>query len=136
MPAMSLLQKLKLKPNQRAAFINAPDGFVASLGSLPNGVTVDDALDGQYDWIQIFIRTETELTDAVPRLIAAMKPVSALWVSFPKGTSKIQTDLSRDKGWASLNAAGLITNNLISLDDTWSAFSHRPPKSGEFNKRP
>jgi hypothetical protein len=63
--------------------------------------------------------------------VRALKPESLLWVSFPKGTSKIQTDLTRDKGWEALHAADLKWVNLISVDDTWSAFGMRPYKPGE-----
>jgi hypothetical protein len=60
---------------------------------------------------------------------AALKPVSLLWISFPKGSSKIQTDLTRDKGWDSVRDLKWVT--LVSVDETWSAFSLRPYKPGE-----
>jgi len=56
---------------------------------------------------------------------------SMLWISFPKGTSKIQTDLTRDKGWESLKALDLKWITLISVNETWSAFALRPYKEGE-----
>ena len=48
------------------------------------------------------------------------------WIYYPKGTSKIQTDLTRDKGWeALLKHNHLQWINLISFNDTWSAFGMR-----------
>lgn len=64
-----------------------------------------------------------------------MKPESLLWISFPKGSSKIQTDLTRDKGWEALREVDLKWINLISVDDTWSAFSLRPYRPGEARQR-
>ena len=50
-----------------------------------------------------------------------------VWIYYPKGSSKIQTDLTRDKGWDCLKAEEdkLTWLNLISLNETWSAFGFR-----------
>jgi hypothetical protein len=61
----------------------------------------------------------------------ALKPESMLWITFPKGTSKIQTDLTRDKGWDEVQKLDLKWINLVSINETWSAFSLRPYKEGE-----
>ena len=49
----------------------------------------------------------------------------------PKGSSKIQTDLTRDKGWDVLQGLNLKWLTLVSVDDTWSAFALRPYRAGE-----
>ena len=129
MPESALVKKLKLKPGQRAAIINPPEGYLAELSPLPPEVEMSEQLEGQFDWIQIFVRSKAELDELAPQVIEALKPDSLLWLSFPKGSSKIQTDLTRDKGWDAVQ--GLKWTNLISVNDTWSAFSVRPYKAGE-----
>jgi hypothetical protein len=48
------------------------------------------------------------------------------WIYYPKGTSKLQTDLTRDKGWdALLRHEEFQWISLISFDDTWSTFAFR-----------
>jgi hypothetical protein len=131
MAATSLAGKLKLKPHQRAAVVNAPTGYLDELGPLPDGVEVASALRGKYDWVQAFVRNKAEMEKLLPKLVAALKPESLLWLSFPKGASKIQTDLTRDKGWEALATADLKWINLVSVNDTWSAFALRPYKPGE-----
>lgn len=126
MPA-ALSAKMKLKPGARAAVLNAPDGYPEQLA--PEGITLEQSLSGQYDWIQIFVRSQAELEALMPKVKAALKPVSLLWISFPKGTSKIQSDLTRDKGWDAVRDLKWVT--LVSVDETWSAFSLRPYKPGE-----
>jgi hypothetical protein len=64
-------------------------------------------------------------------LARKLKPESLLWVSFPKASSGIQTDLSRDKGWETLEGTGLKWISLVSVDPTWSAFALRPYRPGE-----
>ena len=127
----ALAKKLKLKPGQRAGLIGAPEGYLQALGPLPEGVQVADKLSGKFDWLQVFVKTQAEIDKLAPRAARALKPESILWISFPKGTSKIQTDLTRDKGWDFLKQLGLKWLVLVSVDDTWSAFGLRPYREGE-----
>jgi len=131
MPENPLLKKMKLKPGQHAAIVNAPDGYLEALQPLPENVELAGDLAGTFDWVQLFVKTQAELEQALPQVRDALKPASTLWITFPKGTSKIQTDLTRDQGWDSLRSLDLKWINLISVDDTWSAFALRPYKSGE-----
>ncbi len=131
MVATSLANKLKLKPGQRAAVINAPQGYPETLDPLPVGVQVSEQLDGEFDWVQIFVKDKAELEGLAPRAARALKPESLLWIAFPKGSSKIQTDLTRDKGWEVIQQIDLKWINLVSIDETWSAFALRPYKAGE-----
>jgi hypothetical protein len=126
-----LAKKLKLKPGQRAAIVNAPDCYLKELNPLPEDVQMADKLSGKFDWVQAFVRNKAELEKLMPRLVRALKPESLLWISYPKGTSKIQTDLTRDKGWDSIREVDLKWITLISVNATWSAFALRPYKPGE-----
>src|SRR5215216_3226190 len=91
-----LAKKMKLKSNLKAAVINAPENYV---DALKHDTALSPTLDGKFDWIQIFVRTRAELDSLAPKAAKALRPQAMLWISFPKGTSKIQTDLMRDKGW-------------------------------------
>jgi hypothetical protein len=129
--ATSLTGKMKLTPNSRAAVINAPQGYLDELSPLPEAVDISTQLDGAFDWVQIFVKNKAELDQLLPEAARALKPESLLWISFPKGTSKIQTDLTRDKGWDIFQEIDLKWVNLISVNPTWSAFGLRPYKPGE-----
>jgi hypothetical protein len=122
---------MKLKPGQRAAILYAPEGYAVELNPLPDGVEVSTEMSGQFDWVQVFVKSKTELDAILPKVIGLLRPESLLWISFPKGSSKIQTDLTRDKGWDALQDADLKWINLISVNETWSAFGLRPYKPGE-----
>jgi hypothetical protein len=128
MAESALAKKLKIKPSQRIAIINAPADYIASLSPLPEDVTVASALDGTFAWVQAFVSTQAELAALLPQLVAAMAPVSLLWLSFPKGSSKAQTDLTRDIGWEAVRQTSLRWLTLVSINETWSAFSLRPSR--------
>jgi hypothetical protein len=75
-------------------------------------------LDGPLDWIQVFVKSTAELAAVAPKLKAAIAPDGLVWISYPKGSSKMQTDLTRDKGWGPLEGADLMWLSLVSVDDT------------------
>jgi hypothetical protein len=128
MSESSLAKKLKLKPGSRAAVINAPENY---LQDLKHDLDIAQKLSGKLDWIQIFAKNKKQLASFAPKAASALKPDSILWLSFPKGSSKLQTDLTRDKGWGTLKDLDLKFITLVSVNDRWSAFAFRPYKDGE-----
>lgn len=131
MAERSLAAKLKLRAGQRAALVNAPDSYRKELGAIPAGVTFDRKLTGAYDWMQIFVKNQADLRRLAPRTLRTLRPGGILWISFPKGTSSIQTDLTRDNGWDPLRRYELKWVTLVSVNQTWSAFAVRRYRQGE-----
>ena len=127
----ALAKKLKLKASTRAAVINAPGGYLKALAPLPAGTELSQSLQGEFGWVQVFVRSSAELERLVPALVKARGEEGLLWISFPKGSSGIQTDLTRDKGWDALAGADLKWVTLVSVNDTWSAFALRRYRPGE-----
>ena len=125
-----LARKLKLRPGARAAVVGAPPGYLALLDP-PLGTPIGTALKGPLDWVQVFVASSAELAGLVRALVAALDPKGLAWISYPKGSSKRQTDLTRDKGWEPLQGTDLMWLSLVSVDDTWSAFGLRSYRPGE-----
>jgi hypothetical protein len=125
-----LVRKLKLAPSARAVVLGAADGFRESVETAL-GRPIGASLDGRHDWILLFARDRAALEDAIGPAAAALDDRGILWLAYPKGSSKIQTDLTRDAGWESVAAADLMWLGLISIDATWSAFSLRRYRPGE-----
>ncbi len=59
-----------------------------------------------------------------------------VWVYYPKGSSKLQTDLTRDKGWDCLLSESdrLTWISLVSFNETWSVFGFRPKTAADKKK--
>ena len=131
MAGVSLAAKLKLREGTRAALINPPDSYRAALGALPPGVTFGARLAGKFGWIQVFVQNQTELRRIAPRAVRALEPDGLLWIAFPKRTSSLQTDLTRDAGWDVLDAFALKWVTLVSVTPVWSAFALRRYRPGE-----
>ncbi|SRR6266498_1751901 len=128
-----LPKKLGIAPGRRVLLVAAPDGF--ALESLPDGVEVDREGGGAagaggaggggaggepYDVVLAFCPDLASLTDRFGRLAGRIPPDGALWISWPKRSSGVATDLTenvvRDVGLA----AGLVDVKVAAVDATWS----------------
>lgn len=128
MPESLLAKKMKLKSGLKAAVLNPP---VEYLKDLQHDSGISTKLNGKFDWIQVFAKTKKDLASLAPKAARALKPDSIVWLSFSKGTSKFQTDLTRDEGWEAVQGLDLKFITLISVNEDWSAFALRPYKEGE-----
>lgn len=131
----ALLKKLRMLPGQRVLLMNAPEGYRESLGRVPGETTILTAAQGQFDFIQLFAKSKTELEKLAPRAAAALKPDGMFWICYPKKTSNNQSDLTMYHGWEITDVLGLDGVALISIDDTWSAARFRPKTSVKKKKQ-
>ncbi|MFI5133823.1 MAG: hypothetical protein ACHQEB_05775, partial [Chitinophagales bacterium] len=100
MPAL-IFQKLKIKEGFTLLTINAPTDFKKNIGSLPAGTKILDKTK-DYDQVHWFVMNKAQMDKELNEVLKLLKDDVVLWIYYPKGTSKIQTDLTRDKGWDSL----------------------------------
>ena len=116
-----LVKKLGIKSGQRLALVNQPEGYSETMGPMPDGVKVARLLDGPLDFIHFFTTGAGELEREFPQLKSALSPDGTLWVSWPKRSSRVATDLNgnvvRDIGLGN----GLVDVKVCAVDETWSA---------------
>jgi len=122
----SLVKKLQIKAGQRLAVINAPGDYRKVLGELPEGTSVTDTLAGPPDFVLVYAQTSRDGERLTPEVMKALKPNGLFWVCYPKGTSKVRTDLNRDILWGLMQKFRLAGVSMVSLDDVWSAMRFRP----------
>jgi hypothetical protein len=131
----STAEKLKIKDGYILLTINAPANFKKNLGSLPARVKIVSSgkLYNQLHW---FVNNKAQLEKELNKILPLIKADVVCWIYYPKGTSSIQTDLTRDKGWEKLLAHNdtLTWISLISFDETWSAFGCRPKTATDKSK--
>lgn len=132
---MSISDKLKIKPHYLLLTINAPSNFKKKLQPLPVEVKISDKAK-EYDQVHWFVLNRRQLEKEMSMVMKLVKPAVTVWVYYPKGTSKLQTDLTRDKGWDCLLAESdkLTWISLISFDDTWSVFGFRAKTAADKKK--
>jgi hypothetical protein len=115
-----LPRKLGIKEGAAVAFLNAPAGFAATLGALPDGVSVRDRLRGPLDVVVFFTVRRADLERRIERLMAALHPAGRLWIAWPKRASKVETDMTEDVVRDVALPLGLVDNKVAAIDETWS----------------
>ena len=116
-----LPKKLGFKPGFAAAYVDAPEGFDALLGELPEDVTVRKQLRGPLDLIVCFVVERRDLERRLAKLRAALAPAGMLWIAWPKRASGVPTDMTEDVVREVALPLGLVDNKVCAIDDTWSA---------------
>jgi hypothetical protein len=129
-----LVRKLGIKLGTRLGLVGAPDGFDATLGELPPGVTVRRRARGTLDVIVVFCSRRAELERRLPTLRAALEPAGGLWIAWPKRSSGVLSELTEGVVRQLGLGAGLVDNKVCAIDEVWSGLrfvyrlTDRPPR--------
>lgn len=114
-----LAQKLGIKEGMRVSILNAPDGFMSTLGPLPPDVEVHHELVASNIFI-VFGQWATELDEAFHEAAALLSPDGAIWVAWPKRTSGVETDITEDTLRDLFLPSGMVDNKVCAIDGIWS----------------
>ena len=121
--ATPLHRKLGIKPGHRVAVLNAPTGFGATLGVLPEGVEVFESLGGGGDPFDVVVWFGVErggLERVIRGARGVLTPEGGLWVGWPKRASGIVTEVDADVVREVALPTGLVDNKICAIDDAWS----------------
>ena len=116
-----LVKKLGIKEGDRMILLNVPDYYNELIGEWPVNVSVE-AGDGasDIDFIHFFTQEMVELEVIFPKLKSRLKKGGGLWVSWPKGSSRLPKDLNGNDVRRVGIASGLVDVKVCALDDDWS----------------
>lgn len=74
----------------------------------------------------LFVRDAAEAHEWLPRAVALLNEDAVFWISYPKQSAKIATDLNRDSLWALVqNSTSYRAVSNVAIDDKWSAVRFR-----------
>jgi hypothetical protein len=126
----SLIDKLGIKSGFKIAILQPFSEYERLLGPLPDGVTQINAPSGaldfirldfiRLDFIQYFTTRRHELEAEFPTLKKALASAGMLWISWPKGSSQIVTDLNENRVREIGLQNGLVDVKVIAVDERWS----------------
>jgi hypothetical protein len=116
-----IVQKLFIREHYRVLLVNEPESYRALLGILPADVSLLTEATAPVDLIQVFVTSKQELEAQLPELPAHLKPNGLLWVTYPKGTAKIPSDINRDSIREYASTLNLKAVAMVTIDDTWAA---------------
>jgi hypothetical protein len=119
---LDVIKKLKFKDN--GTVLNAPEGIKEAFIEFGMKTAFDKKTKSTNTLI--FINNNDEFLNFLRHDLENIESDSVLWFAYPKGTSKIKTDINRDTIHVTGKEFGLKTVTAISIDETWSALRFRP----------
>jgi hypothetical protein len=115
-----LIRKLGIRAGDTIALVHAPDDYLELLGPLPEGVRLLARPAKDVRFIHLFARDRAVLSSELGRAKTALATDGMLWVSWPKKSSGVATDLTENVVRAAALAAGLVDVKVCAVDETWS----------------
>ena len=115
-----LPQKLGIKPGLAVVTMNAPTNYRRLLGKISEGVTFSDRLKPDSSFVHIFIQERSELEQRLSALRGKIADTGTVWVSWPKKSSRVRTDVTEDVVRAVALPLGFVDVKVCAIDETWS----------------
>ena len=120
-----LAQKLHIKPGKSWLFYNAPANYTELLDPLPEGATINFAPEGEFDGVQLFVINSAELIANLKIIAPLLRPDTVFWVTYPKKSSGIESDLEMMGNWDEPTKYGLRPVGTAAVNETWTAIRLR-----------
>ncbi len=121
-----IVKKLGIKAGMDALVLGAPSGYLKLLTPLPEGVTVSEKIGGTHQFVQLFATHKAEIQKTAPTLLKRAATGALVWITYPKKTSGVESDLSREEVWDAMAGTGWRPVSQIAIDEVWSALRFRP----------
>ena len=114
-----LAAKLGIREGSRLYVSGAPRAYSTLVAPLPKDVTTA-GLTVRTDVIHIFSTKKADLARMLMSVMKKMRPDAAIWVSWPKKSSGVPSDITEDTVRAVALPMGLVDVKVCAVDDTWS----------------
>lgn len=115
-----LAEKLGIKKDFTIVLLNAPKHYLTLVAPLPDGATIAKSITGKTDLIHLFASTKTELSKLLNTALTTMKHDAIIWVSWPKKSSGVPTDITEDRIRDIALPLGLVDIKVCAVDEVWS----------------
>ncbi len=116
-----LAKKLGIKAGMKLFAYQAPPHYQSLLDTLPEGCEwLNEGEEAQTDFVHAFFKEEAELVQRLSSLKALLPSNGSLWLSWPKKSSKIETNLNRELIREHGLDSGLVDVKVCAVDENWS----------------
>jgi hypothetical protein len=115
-----LVQKLGVKPGMNVAVINPPPDYRRLLGPGGRSVTFLDRVPNDATFVHLFVTKRSALEKNMQALRRKVADTGTIWVSWPKKSSGVQTDVTEDVIRAVALPLGFVDVKVCAVDETWS----------------
>ncbi len=115
-----LPKKLGIKDGMRVLLLDAPRGFRSLLKPLPKDVELVAKANPPLGFIHLFVTSAADLREKLAELYPQLEPAGVIWVSWPKKSSGVKTDVTEDTIREVALPMGLVDIKVCAIDATWS----------------
>jgi hypothetical protein len=116
-----LWKKLGIKPGACVCVPKAPTGYHTWVAPLPDGAAIHSTgRKGDCDIVHIFVDSFGELERELQKARSLICSTGAIWVSWPKKSAKIATDLDENRIRSLALKTDLVDVKVCAVTDVWS----------------
>lgn len=123
-----IAKKLGIKPAMHALVLGAPAGYQKLLSPLPEGARVSTEMKAENSFLQAFITRQDDIKRTILPLLDRAISGALVWITYPKKTSGVESDLNRDIICEALKGTGWRAVSIVAIDEVWAALRIRPEK--------
>jgi hypothetical protein len=124
-----LSQKLGLKPGFCIFVDGAPRDYRKLIGEWPEGAKLLKEAKAPLDVVHLFVTEAKGLAAHLRKYRETIAPDGMIWVSWPKKSSSLATDLSDIVVRDTALPLGLVDIKVCAVDETWSGLKFVIPKA-------
>ena len=113
-----LAKKLGIKEGFKIALFNQPEYYFNLFTDFPADVQVINK--AKVNFIHYFVKEQKQLQKEITKLKDQIEPDGMIWISWPKKSSKVETDITEDVVRNIALKNGLVDIKVCAVDNTWS----------------
>jgi len=126
-------QKLGIQPGFCIFIEGAPAAYGDIVGKLPADATIASRLKAPLDMVHVFATEASGLARKLRSYRAAIRPDGMIWVSWPKKSSGVATDLTDIVVRDLALPLGLVDIKVCAIDEIWSGLKFVIPRDQRKN---
>jgi hypothetical protein len=115
-----LPKKVGIKPGFHIALLETPPDVRKELSPALGTSTITKNGKSPLDFAMVFTKSKDALIDEFKRITLQLAPAGMLWVSWPKKSSGVATDLDENVVRQLGLAAGLVDVKVCAVTEVWS----------------
>jgi hypothetical protein len=115
-----LAKKLGIGSSTRVFLSGAPKHYLELVAPVPKGARIVRKIDDGTDIVHVFATERARLAPLLRSTLAKLRPDAAIWVSWPKKSSKVRSDITEDTIREIALPMGLVDIKVCAVDEVWS----------------
>ena len=113
-------EKLGIKPGEPIVVIDAPSDYAKLIGGLPPGSKARTQVGDASPLVHVFAAKRKLLAKHLDALRNKIAPDGTVWVSWPKKTAKMETDITEDVIREVALPIGFVDVKVCAVNEIWS----------------